>query len=91
MTLVADVFFVNEIPFLVALFRGIKFVTVKHIRTQKAKQLSNSLAKVCGLYGRASYNVKVILLDMEFEPVEDIMPENVNCNFAAKRKHVGEI
>ena len=37
------------------------------------------------------HNVNVILLDMEFEPVKDIMPENVNCNFAAKRKHVGEI
>ena len=28
---------------------------------------------------------------MEFGPVEDIMPENVTCNFAAAREHVGDI
>ena len=28
---------------------------------------------------------------MEFEPVEAIVPETVTCNFAAARKHVGEI
>ena len=75
-TFVADVFFVSAIPFLIALSWKIKFVTVEHIRTQTATQLSNSLAKVCRLYGRASYNVKVILLDMEFEPVETIMHED---------------
>ena len=31
-TFVADVFFVYEIPFLIMLSRGIKFVTVEHIR-----------------------------------------------------------
>ena len=90
-TLVADVFFVFEIPFLITLSRKIKFVTMEHIGTQTATQLSNSLAKVWCIYGRVSYNVKYILLDMEFEPVEAIMPKTVTCNFAAARKHVGEI
>ena len=89
MTLVADVFFVNKIPFLITLSRKIKCVTVEHIRTCTAAQLSNSLAKVCHLYGRASYNVKVILLDMEFESVEDMLPETVRCNFLAAQEHVG--
>ena len=91
MTLVADVFFVNEITFLIALSCKIKFVTVKHIRTRTSTQLSNSLAKVCRLYVRTSYSVTVILLDMEFEPVDAIMPETVTCNFTAAREHVGEI
>ena len=91
MTLVADVFFVNEIPFLIIPSRKIKIVTVEHIRTQTATQLSNSLAQVFRLYGCASYNVKVIPLDIKFEPVETIMPETVTCNFSEAREHVGEI
>ena len=83
MTLVANVFFVYDIPPLITLSCKIKFVTVEHIQTQTATQLSNSLAKVCRLYGRTSYNVTVILLDMEFKPVDAIMPETVPCNFAA--------
>ena len=77
MTLEASVFFVNEIPFLISLSHKIKFATVEHIRTQTATQLSNSLAKVYILYGRTSYNVKVILLDMEFEPVDVVIPKTV--------------
>ena len=58
---------------------------------QTATQLSNSMAKACRLYGRISYNVKVILLDMEFEHVDTIMPETVTCDFAAAQEHEGEI
>ena len=76
-TLVADVFFVNNIPFLVTLSSKIRFVTVEHIGTQIATQLSNSLAKACRLYGRTSYSVEAIFLDMEFEPVEAIMPKTI--------------
>ena len=91
LTLAADVFFVNEIPFLLTVSRKIKFCTVEYIPSRTAEQLDSSLAKVCRLYGRASYKVRVILLDMEFQPVQDFLPENVICNCAAAREHVGEV
>ena len=40
---------------------------------------------------RLHVNVKVILLAMEFEPVQIIMPETATCIFAAAREHVGDI
>ena len=83
MTLVADILCVLEISFLIALSCKIQSVTMDHIQMRTATQLSKSLAKVCRLYGRTSYNVKVILLDMEFEPLETIMLKAVTCNFSA--------
>ena len=50
LTLAADVFFVNEIPFLFTVSKKIKFCTVEYIPSRTAEQLGSSLAKVCRLY-----------------------------------------
>ena len=42
MTLVADVMLVNNIPFLITVYCGLKFVTVKHILRRTAKHLRKS-------------------------------------------------
>ncbi len=42
-TLVADVFFVDGIAFLLSLSRQIKFITVEHVATHTAKSLSKHL------------------------------------------------
>ena len=41
-TIVADVTFVNGVPLLITMSRGIKFVTVKHIPNCTPKQLRKS-------------------------------------------------
>ena len=45
--------FVNNIPFLITMSRKIKFITVEHIPTRTAKQLSKGLKRVMRLYSRA--------------------------------------
>ena len=63
-TLVADVFFVNGMPFFIKLYMKIRVVTVKYIQYRSDNQISRSLNKACGLYASASYNIEVLLMDM---------------------------
>ena len=89
-TLVSYVFFVNGIPFLITLSRNIHFVTVEHILSRTANQLSRSLSNSCSLYVHASYNVYFLSMDMDFDPVDSKIP-HVAVNKAAVCEHVGEI
>ena len=70
-SLVADVMFVNNIPFLITIYRGIKFVTVEYLRSLTDKELSKKLRRVMKLYGRGSMIVQTILIDMEFDSTKD--------------------
>ena len=47
-TLIANVMFVNNIPFLVTLSCGIKFVTAEHVKSKTAKQLAKSINRNTG-------------------------------------------
>ena len=86
-TLVADVFFVNEIPFLMAVSLRIDCITVQKLDSRKSEDLAQVLKKTCNIYGRAGFSVDVLLLDPEFESMEKELP-NVFCNFAGAREHV---
>jgi hypothetical protein len=46
MTLAADIMFVNGLPFLVTLLRGISLVTIEHLPSRTAKRLVHTLRRV---------------------------------------------
>jgi hypothetical protein len=54
-TLVADVFFVDEIAFLLSVLRQIKFITAKHVATHTAKSQSKHLQQVVQVDMRAGF------------------------------------
>ena len=66
-SLVADVLFVNSIPFLITMSRDIKYVTFEYLSFHTAKELSKELQIVMNLYGQGIKIVQPILLDMEFD------------------------
>ena len=90
MTLTADVMFVNGIPFLTTLSRLIKLKTVKHIQTQPAVSLSNTLTKVMILYAWGRFFVNLIMMDGEFAKLESSF-DLVEINTTAAREHMGQI
>ena len=45
---------------------------------------------MCIIYARASYNVEVLLMDMDFDPVASKIL-HVKVNTEAAREHVGDI
>jgi hypothetical protein len=88
--LVADVMFVNGVPFLVTSSRGISLVTIECLKSRTAKRLINTLEKVTRIYKKAGFIVQTALMDMEFKKLRDKLP-NVILNTTAAREHVGEI
>jgi hypothetical protein len=88
-TLAADVFFVDGTPFLLTVLRRMKFVTVEHIPTRTVTSLSKHLTRVLGVYGRAGFRVRTILMDGEFKKIKPLM-STVKCNTTAAKEHVSE-
>ena len=66
-SIVTDVIFVNNIPFLITMSCGIKSVTVEYISSHTAKEISKKLKRVIKSYGRGSMIVQTILMDMGFD------------------------
>ncbi len=69
--LVADVMFVNGLPFLVTSLRGISLVTIEYLKLRTAKRLIHTLERVIRIYGKAGFIVQTALIDMEFEKLRD--------------------
>ena len=86
-SLTADVIFFNVNEFMITSARKLKLVTVEHIWSQIDEQLSKSLNKVIKLYGRVSFIIRMILIDMEFEKVDELL-QNFEFNIAAAIEHV---
>lgn len=89
-TLTADVFFVNGIPFLLTLSRQVRFITVQHVPHRSAGELANSIKLTLQKYGAAGFLVPIVLMDGEFDKVCDKLPNTV-VNTTAAREHVMEI
>jgi hypothetical protein len=89
-TLVADVMFVNGLPFLVTSLRGISLVTIEYLKSRTAKRLVDTLERVIRIYSKARFIVQTALMDMEFKQLKDKLP-NVTLNTTAAREHVGEV
>ena len=65
--LMADVMFVNGVPFLVSVARGLNLITAKFLPTHTAKSLGSTIDQIKHLYGRGGYKVGTILMDNEFK------------------------
>jgi hypothetical protein len=88
-TMAADVFFVDGTAFLVTLSRRIKFITVEHLPVRTAISLSKHITRVLQVYERAGFRVRTILMDGEFEKVQDLIPR-IECNTMAAKEQVSE-
>ncbi len=82
--------FVNGIAFLTTLSQKFQLSTVKQLPSRTATQLSNSLTKIVRLYTRTGFIVRIIMMDQEFDKVEDAC-NMVEINTTAACKHVGKI
>jgi hypothetical protein len=88
-TLEADVMFVNGLPFLVTSSRVLSLVTIEYLPSRTTKRLVHTLQRVFGIYGTAGFVVQVVMMNMEFEKMRDMLP-NVTLNTTAACEHVRE-
>jgi hypothetical protein len=88
--LTADVMFVNGVPFLVSLARGLNLLTCEFLPVRTAKSLASRIEQIKHLYGRGGFTVGTILMDNEFEKIRPLVP-NLHINTTAAKEHVPEI
>jgi hypothetical protein len=74
MKLVADVMFVNGLPFLVTSLRGISLVTITHLPSRTAKHLVHTLEQVFWIFGSAGCVVQTTMMDIEFDKLKNLLP-----------------
>jgi len=89
-TLVADVMFVNKVPFLISSSRNINLTTIEHVPHPTASKLAHLLHRIIRVYARAGFRVQTILMDNEFEKVKNHLDIAI-LNTTAAAEHVGEI
>ena len=87
--LVADVFFVDGMAFLLTVLRCLKFVTAEHVPVRTATHLSKHIKRVLDVYGRAGFRIRTILMDGKFGKVKPFLP-TLECNSTAAKEHVSE-
>ena len=63
----ADLFFMNRVPMFITLSRGIRLTTVEFTPTITARQLTNKLIRIINFYQCAGFNIKMVMMDGEFE------------------------
>ena len=78
--IVTDVMFVNNIPFLVTLFRGIKFVRAENIKSWTAKQLAKCIRRDMQLYSCGSMIVQTVLMNVGFDKTMDELSDRTVVN-----------
>jgi hypothetical protein len=78
--------FVNGVPFLVSMSRGLYLITARHTPSQTAKNLAARISRIMELYAKGSFQVGTVLMDNKFESLRNLVPIiAINTNAARKR------
>ncbi len=66
--------FVNGVPFLVSMSRGLNLITAEFTPTCTAKALASKIDKIAHLYARGGFTVDRVLMDNKFEMLCPLIP-----------------
>ena len=92
--LTADIFFINQIPFLVTLSRNIDFTSATHLADRKIQTVFKAFKEVWSFYRQRGFNIQTLCADGEFSSLASFisdLPEAPTTNFTAANEHVPEI
>eukprot|EP00804_Cyclotella_cryptica_P019618 CCRYP_013971-RA/>CCRYP_013971-RA protein AED:0.48 eAED:0.48 QI:0/-1/0/1/-1/0/1/0/81 len=67
----ADIMFVNGIPFLLTRSWGIQLITIEFLPRRTANIIGAKLTRALQLYSKAGFIVQTALMDKEFDAVAD--------------------
>ncbi len=88
--LAVDIMFVNRVPFLVSVSRGINLITAEYRPSCMAKHLAVGITRVMDSYLRGGFHVGTVLMDNEFKKLGNLLPILV-VNTTAVEEHVPEV
>ena len=67
MSVAADVMFVNKIPFVVSISRGVNFTMVGYVIQKLNTIIANSIGNIFQFYKNNEYTIKTFLMDRDLE------------------------
>ena len=82
--------FVNGVPFLVSVVRGINLVTTKFTPSCTGKQLAAGITQMIDLYACGGCQVGTVLMENKFEKLQNLVPI-LTINTTAAKEHVPEV
>jgi hypothetical protein len=82
--------FVNGVPFLVSVSRGLNLVTAEFTPSCMAKQLAAGIRRVMDLNLRGGFHVGNVPMDNEFKKLRNLVPILI-VNTTAAKDHVPEV
>jgi hypothetical protein len=82
--------FVNGVPFLLSVARGLYLVTAEFTPSRTAKQLAAGITWMMDLYAHGGFRVGTVLMDNQFKKLQNLMPI-LAINTMAAKEHVAEV
>ena len=83
--------FVNGIPFVFSVSRGVNFTMVEYVIQLLKTVLADCIGKIFKFYRNKGCTIKMFLMDREFECIRYLIPEEVNINTTVTNKRVSDI
>ena len=90
-TLVADVMYVNGIPFFVTKSRHIMFGTINALPSNNDINIIGEIHRIQGIYQQQGLHIHTILMDGAFSQLADNGDLHVTVNTTSRDEHVGDI
>ena len=79
--------FVNGVPFLVRVARGLNFITAEYTKTCTGKALAGCVQHIMDMYSQGFFQVGAVLMDNKLKSLHSLIPILANNTTAAK-EHV---
>ena len=73
-TIIMDILFINNIPLLLSMSCGLKFMTIEVLPNRQIKTIRVKVQTICRLYWDHGIGVESIFADAEFEPLRPDIP-----------------
>ena len=73
-TITMDILFINNMPFLLSMSHGLKFMMVESLPNRQVKTIKEKVRTICTLYQGCGFVVHSIYADLEFEPLRPDFP-----------------
>jgi hypothetical protein len=84
-----DIMKLNKIFFLVTMSRAIKFGTVAWLKNTKAATILSHITKVCDVYVKRGFLLKLVETDRQFEPLRgELAAMGITLNKCSREEHV---
>ena len=85
-----DITFVNKIPFIVSIIKGLKVTTIEYLSNKSEISLVKSINKIVGYYKSHSFHVRTMFVDTEVQFLEEKL-FSAALNTTGARYHVPEV